>query len=133
MRDAIESVKRSLHHAGQRHRVSTLSRVAGGYHGINVKRTVYHPPCKLTPEIVAAVARIAETVDQLATSAQRAGNPRLRRVNRIRTIHGSLAIEGNTLSKTQITAILAGKRIIAPPREIQEVRNAAGAYELLGK
>lgn len=48
----------------------------------------------------------------------------LRRINRIRTIQGSLAIEGNTLSEEQITAILEGKRMIAPPREIQEARNA---------
>ncbi len=54
---------------------------------------------------------------------------RLRRINRIRTIHGSLAIEGNTLSEAQITAILDGKRVIAPPREVQEVKNALAAYE----
>lgn len=56
-------------------------------------------------------------------------NLRLRRANRIRTIQGSLAIEGNTLSEEQITAILEGKRVIAPPKEIQEVRNAFKAYE----
>ncbi len=49
--------------------------------------------------------------------------------NRVRTIHGSLAIEGNTLSEAQITAILEGKRVIAPPREVQEVRNALAAYD----
>ena len=54
---------------------------------------------------------------------------RLRRINRVRTIHGSLAIEGNNLSEEQITAILDGKRVIAPPREIQEVRNAIAAYD----
>lgn len=54
---------------------------------------------------------------------------RLRRINRIRTIHGSLAIEGNTLSEVQITAILEGKRVIAPPREVQEVKNALTAYD----
>ncbi len=46
-----------------------------------------------------------------------------------RTIHGSLAIEGNTLSEAQITAILEGKRVIAPPREVQEVKNALAAYD----
>jgi len=54
---------------------------------------------------------------------------RLRRINHIRTIHGSLAIEGNTLSEAQITAILEGKRVIAPPREVQEVKNALAAYD----
>jgi Fic family protein len=54
---------------------------------------------------------------------------RLRRINRVRTIRGSLAIEGNTLSEAQITAILEGKRVIAPPREVQEVKNALAAYD----
>lgn len=47
--------------------------------------------------------------------------------NRVPTIHGSLAIEGNTLSEAQITAIMEGKRVIAPPREVQEVKNALAA------
>ena len=55
----------------------------------------------------------------------------LRRVNRIRTIQGSLAIEGNTLSEEQIAAILDGKRVIAPLREIQEAKNAIAAYDRL--
>lgn len=54
---------------------------------------------------------------------------RLRRINRIRTIQGSLAIEGNTLTESQITAIVQGKRVLAPPREVQEARNAIAAYE----
>jgi Fic family protein len=54
---------------------------------------------------------------------------RLRRINRICTIRGSLAIEGNSLSEAQITAIMEGKRVIAPPREVQEVRNALAVYK----
>ena len=57
---------------------------------------------------------------------------RLRRINRIRTIHGSLAIEGNTLSEAQITAILEGERVIAPPREVQGAKNALAAYDRFG-
>lgn len=52
----------------------------------------------------------------------------LRKINRIKTIQGSLAIEGNTLSESQITDILDGKHIVAPIREIQEVRNAIKTY-----
>ncbi|MCK5894358.1 MAG: Fic family protein [Endozoicomonadaceae bacterium] len=55
----------------------------------------------------------------------------LRRANRIRTIHGSLAIEGNPLSEAQITAILDGKRVLAPEKDIREVRNAMQVYEQL--
>ena len=89
----------------------------------------YSPPFMITPGIVADVAEIAERLGRSAVAAESAGTLRLRRVNRIRTIHGSLAIEGNTLSEQQITAILEGKPVIAPPREIQEVRNALLAYE----
>lgn len=56
---------------------------------------------------------------------------RLRRINRVRTIHGSLAIEGNTLSEEQITAILAGKRVLVPPREVKEAQNALELYDQL--
>ncbi len=89
------------------------------------------PPYTLTPAIVSLVADIAEAVGKLSLSS--GSNLRLRRINRIRTIRGSLAIEGNTLSEEQITAILEGKPVIAPPREIQEVRNALAAYERLGE
>ena len=54
---------------------------------------------------------------------------RLRRINRVRTIRGSLAIEGNTLTEEQITAILDGKKVLAKPREIREVQNAIAAYD----
>ncbi|MDP1663682.1 MAG: Fic family protein [Methylobacter sp.] len=55
----------------------------------------------------------------------------MRRNNRIRTIQASLAIENNTLSIEQVTAVLEGKQVLGLPREIQEVRNAFAAYEQL--
>lgn len=58
-----------------------------------------------------------------------AGTLRLCRASRIRTIHGSLAIEGNTSTEAQITSVLNGKRVIAPPRDVLEVHNALAAYE----
>jgi Fic family protein len=58
-------------------------------------------------------------------------SPQLRRENRIRTIHASLAIENNTLSLEQVTDIIDGKPVIAPPRDIQEVRGAVAVYEKL--
>jgi len=59
--------------------------------------------------------------------------PQLRKENRIRTIQASLAIEGNSLSLEQITAILSGKRVIGPQRDIVEVRNAIAPYSLFVK
>lgn len=90
----------------------------------------YIPPYSLNSTIVSLVARIGEAVGRLAAHQAASASLRLRRINRIRTIQGSLAIEGNTLSTAQITAILEGKRVIAPPREIQEARNAINAYDL---
>ncbi len=89
----------------------------------------YQPPYTITPEILNRVAAISEAIGRLTVLTDQARALRLRRINRIRTIHGSLAIEGNTLSEAQITAIIEGKRVIAPPREVQEVKNALAAYD----
>lgn len=89
----------------------------------------YQPPFSITPAIVNLVGQISEAVGRLTILGEQARSLQLRRINRIRTIRGSLAIEGNTLSEAQVTAILDGKRVIAPPREVQEVRNALIAYD----
>jgi len=90
----------------------------------------YSPPFSATPTIISLVAEIAEAIGQYAAASESAAALRLRRINRIRTIQGTLAIEGNTLDEAQVTAILEGKRVMAPPQEVQEVRNAILAYEL---
>ena len=91
----------------------------------------YIPPFNITAAIISLIAEISQIIGRLSVFEEAAKIIRLRRINRIRTIQGSLAIEGNTLSVDQISAILEGKRIIALPREIQEVRNAVKAYEQL--
>jgi len=83
----------------------------------------FAPPYTLTSAILHRVADICEALGRLARELD-ANALKLRRINRIQTIQGSLAIEGNTLDVAQITAILDGKRVIAPPLQIQEVRNA---------
>ncbi|UTF51860.1 Fic family protein [Desulfomicrobium sp. ZS1] len=93
------------------------------------QKSSYQPPYIITPEILNRVAAISEAVGRLTVLTDQARALRLRRINRIRTIHGSLAIEGNSLSEAQITAILEGKHVIAPPREVQEVKNALSAYD----
>ena len=74
------------------------------------------PPFEITNQIIDSVAEIAELVGRLAASPLLSTNPALRRSNRIRTIHGSLAIEQNTLSLEQVTAVLNGKQVLAPPQ-----------------
>lgn len=91
----------------------------------------YKPPYTITEEILTLVANISEKLGQLKQWYEQEVDLRLRRINRIRTVAGSLAIEGNTLTEEQITALLDGKLIIAPPREIQEAKNALLAYEQL--
>ena len=89
------------------------------------------PPFEITNTMIDSVAEIAELVGRLTSNNQLSGSPTLRRSNRIRTIHGSLAIEQNTLSLEQVTAVLNGKHVLAPPKDIAEVKNAYEIYERL--
>ncbi len=57
----------------------------------------------------------------------------LRKANRVKTIHSSLAIEGNTLSEGQVADIINGKNVMAPLRQIQEVKNAINVYDEYGR
>ena len=89
------------------------------------------PPFEITASILDKIAEIAELVGQVNAVAGLTTNPMLRRTNRIRTIYSSLAIEQNTLSLEQVTAVLNGKRVIAPPKDIAEVKNAYEIYEMM--
>lgn len=89
------------------------------------------PPFEITNTMIHEIAEIAELVGKLTSTNQLSANPTLRRTNRIRTIHGSLAIEQNTLSLEQVTAVLNGKQVLAPPKDIAEVKNAYEIYERL--
>lgn len=89
------------------------------------------PPFEITNQMIDYVAEIAELVGNLNVTNRLTANPTLRRSNRIRAIHGSLAIEQNTLSLEQVTAVLNGKRVLAPPKDIAEVKNAYEIYERL--
>lgn len=89
------------------------------------------PPFEITNQIIDYVAEIAELVGRLTVTSPLSTSPTLRRANRIRTIHGSLAIEQNTLSLEQVTAVLNGKHVLAPPKDIAEVKSAYEIYERL--
>lgn len=89
------------------------------------------PPFEITTAMINYVAEIAELIGRLTSTRQFSSNPTLRRTNRIRTIHGSLAIEQNTLTLEQVTAVLNGKQVLAPPKDITEVKNAYEIYERL--
>lgn len=91
----------------------------------------YTPPYTITDEILNLVSDITEILTKLTIDDKMNYNPRLRRDNRVKTIHASLAIENNSLSIEQVTDIIAGKRVLGPQNEICEVKNAFEAYEHL--
>lgn len=95
------------------------------------KMEEYNPPFHITNTITNLVAAISEEVGRITVLSHGNLNPHLRKENRIRTIHSSLAIEQNSLSLEQVTAILNGKRILGNPNEIKEVKNAYDAYEMM--
>jgi len=89
------------------------------------------PPFTITPAVLSLVAEIATEVGRLGALTGRGNIPKLRRKNRIKSIHASLAIENNTLTLEQVTAVIAGKRVLGKASEIQEVKNAFAAYEAM--
>ena len=93
----------------------------------------YKPPFHITEKMTLLIAEISEQIGRISILQEKSISPHLRRENRIRTIHSSLAIEHNSLSLEQVTAIIDGKRILGNPTEIKEVQNAYEAYELMLK
>ncbi|MDR0929087.1 MAG: Fic family protein [Oscillospiraceae bacterium] len=91
----------------------------------------YAPPYAITENILALVAEIGELVGAIHTLDARSANPQLRRDNRVKTIHATLAIENNSLTLEQVTAIVNGRRVLGAPGDIQEVKNAFETYERL--
>jgi len=94
------------------------------------KKIVKNPPFTITSKIVNLIAKISEQVGALNASALNS-SPYLRKKNRIKTIAGTLAIEGNQLSEEQITAIIEGQRVLGNARELSEVAGAILAYDAL--
>lgn len=76
------------------------------------------------------IAEISRLIERYAIRLEKEDGLRLRKANRIKTIHSSLAIEGNTLSIDEVRDIIDGKNVVAPLREIQEVKNAIKTYEM---
>lgn len=90
----------------------------------------YQPPFSISSKIIHLIAEISAQIERYAIRMEQQDGLLLRKINRIKTIQGSLAIEGNTLSEQMITEILEGKTVVAPVREIQEVKNAIKTYDV---
>lgn len=93
----------------------------------------YQPPFSISNSMVALVSRIAEKLGQISNYQDFESRPHLRRNNRIRSIHSSLAIEANSLPFDAVRGVIDGKTVLGPEKEIQEVRNAFLAYEQIGQ
>ncbi|MEI6277128.1 MAG: Fic family protein [Prolixibacteraceae bacterium] len=89
------------------------------------------PPYRITHLILLRIASISEKIGVIKSYFLERPSPLLRKQNKIKTIHSSLKIEGNTLSQGQITAIVENKRVIGPQKDIDEVLNAVKVYDQL--
>ena len=90
----------------------------------------YIPPFTVSAEAINLIAEISGQIERYAIRLEQEDGLRLRKANRIKTIHSSLAIEGNTLSENEVRDIIEGKTVVAPIRQIQEVKNAIATYDL---
>lgn len=89
------------------------------------------PPYKITGKILRLISSISEKIGEVNSAHLNKPPTELRKKNRIKTIHSSLEIEGNTLTIEQITAIIENKRVIGPKKDILEVKNAIAVYDKL--
>lgn len=91
------------------------------------------PPFEVTPRSARLLSEIERRIGRHEGALRAPVSPMLRRSLRVRTIQASLQIEGNTLTEEQVTAVLEGRRVSAPERDLREVRNAIACYEKLPK
>jgi Fic family protein len=91
----------------------------------------YTPPYTITSKILKLSTQISEELTKLQFTTVAKTTPMLRKKNRIKTLAGTLEIEGNFLGEEKITAILDGKTVLGTVRELAEVQGAIKAYEKL--
>ena len=87
------------------------------------------PPYDITPKILKLITSISEKLGEVNANYLNKQSPQLRKQNRIKTIHSSLQIEGNTRTEQQITDLIEKKRVIGPEKDILEVLNAIKLYQ----
>ena len=90
---------------------------------------MYTPPFTISAEAINKIADISRLIERYAIRMEQEDALMQRKANKIKTIHSSLAIEGNTLDEEQVRDIVNGKTVVAPIRQIQEVKNAIATYE----
>ena len=93
---------------------------------------MYKPPFSITKAMLSRTISITEKVGKITSFSSLKRMPTLRRNNKIKSIHSSLVIEANSLSVEQVRAVIDGKTVVGPQKEIQEVKNAYKAYDMIG-
>lgn len=93
-------------------------------------RLSHIPPFTVSAETINRIADIVAMMERFAIRMEQDDALLLRKANRIKTIQSSLAIEGNSLSENDVCDILEGRNVVAPIRQIQEVKNAIATYDL---
>lgn len=91
------------------------------------------PPYDLTSPLLTLISSVSENIGRVDASFLDKPSPKLRKQNKIKTIHATLSIEGNTLAEDQVTAIIENKRILGPEKDVKEVLNAISVYNNLNK
>ncbi len=81
---------------------------------------MYTPPYKITSKTINLISEISSLLERYVIHMEQNDSVRLRKINRMKIIRGSLAIEGNSLSEGQVTALIEGKHVIAPQKEVRE-------------
>jgi len=89
------------------------------------------PPYNITPRIIKLISSISEKIGEINANLISKPSPHLRKQNKIKTIHSSLRIEGNTLTLEQVTALIENKRVIGPKKDVLEVLNAIKVYDYI--
>lgn len=91
---------------------------------------MYQPPFNISRQAINLIAEISALIERLNIALESSEGLLLRKANRVKTIHSSLAIEGNQLSEDEVRDVINGVNVVAPVKQIQEVRNAIRTYEL---
>lgn len=93
----------------------------------------YKPPFTISNKMIDAISSISERVGKISSYNNFETKPQLRKNNRIKSIHSSLAIEANSLTLNDVRDVINGRIVLGPQNEIQEVKNAYKAYEEIDK
>lgn len=92
---------------------------------------IYTPPFSITNDMLILISDISEKIGKISVTSNMRARPHLRRNNKIKSIHSSLRIEANSLELSQVRDVINGKTVLGERKEIQEVKNAYEAYELI--